>query len=318
MIDFLGIEITFKAVAGLCGLWIVVLGLWISNLRKTNDRVQDINLKINGSNEATKYISQKKTPKTKYGNFYKNNLSKLFKEDTLLSKIAKMLVPNTSDVERKLILVKSDMSVEEFVSIKVLALVVGALFLMCSVLFGLNKIVLIIGILTIFIGLALETQIFGDKIKKRTIQIERDLPNFLDLLYSSCKTGHTITEAIKKVSTKYIGTVADEFNEAMVEFKGNGGDFKEAMENMMERNNIESLTNVLSDILISYEKGDEQIVDTIKEEAEAMREIVNTEIDEQANKKSTSLMLPMMLFFFAPLMLFLLLPLLSQFTSLMV
>lgn len=317
MIDFLGIEITFKAVAGLCGLWIVVLGLWISNLRKTNDRVQDINLKINGSNEATKYISQKKTPKTKYGNFYKNNLSKLFKEDTLLSKIAKMLVPNTSDVERKLILVKSDMSVEEFVSIKVLALVVGTLLSMCSILFGLNKIVLIIGILAIFIGLALENQIFGDKIKKRTIEIERDLPNFLDLLYSSCKTGHTITEAIKKVSTKYIGTVADEFNEAMVEFKGNGGDFKEAMENMMERNNIESLTNVLSDILISYEKGDEQIVDTIKEEAEVMREIVNAEIDEQANKKSTSLMLPMMAFFFFPLMLFLLLPLLSQFTALM-
>ena len=65
MIDFLGIEITFKAVAGLCGLWIVVLGLWISNLRKANDKTQDINLKINGSNEATKYMSQKKTPKTK-------------------------------------------------------------------------------------------------------------------------------------------------------------------------------------------------------------------------------------------------------------
>lgn len=317
MIDFLGIEITFKAVAGLCGLWVVVLGLWLSNLRKANDKTQDINLKINGSNEATKYMSQKKTPKTKYGKFYKNNLSKLFKEDTLLSKIAKMLVPNTSDVERKLNLVKSDMSVEEFVSIKVLALVVGTLLSMCSILFGLNKIVLIIGILAIFIGLALENQIFGDKIKKRTIEIERDLPNFLDLLYSSCKTGHTITEAIKKVSTKYVGTVADEFNEAMVEFKGNGGDFKEAMENMMERNNIESLTNVLSDILISYEKGDEQIVDTIKEEAEAMREIVNAEIDEQANKKSTSLMLPMMVFFFLPLMLFLLLPLLSQFTALM-
>ena len=103
----------------------------------------------------------------------------------------------------------------------------------------------------------------------------------------------------------------------MIDFKSNGGNFKKAMENMIERNDVESLTNVISDILISYEKGDDKIIETLQEEAEAMREIVNADIDEQANKKTTTLMIPMMIAFFLPIMIFLLLPMLSQFMEVM-
>lgn len=315
MVEFLGFKISFTAIAVLASLWGVLVGLFIVSLTRReneNDIIDRLNM-----DDARQYVRKKGGYKTSYGKFYNKNISHLFKEDSLLNKMASALVPNTHDIERKLGLISSDITVEEFISIKVLSLVIGVLMVIIGFIANMNYVVIGIGTLLAIISMGLEEQVYGEKIKKRNIEMERGLPNFLDLLYSACKSGHTVTEGIIKVSSKYNGVVADEFNKAMVEFKGNGGNFKAAMEHLMDRNDIDALSNVVSDILIAYEKGDAQIVDTIKQEAISMREIVNSQSEEQANKKATSLLIPMMVFFFMPLLAFMLIPMSSQFVTMM-
>lgn len=315
MVEFLGFQISFTTVAIWAALWMICLCLWVMSLKNkelNNDVTERLEL-----DDAKKYMMEKKEFKSKYGKFYKKNVKGLFQEGSFFSKIGINLVPNPGIMEKKLEVVGSDLTVEEYVSIKVLSLIGGTLLVAFGVLFNMNTIILGVGAMVLLISFGLEEQLVGAKFKQRKVEIERGLPNFLDLLYSACKTGHTVTEGIKKVSTKYTGVISDEFNLAMINFKSNGGDFKSAMEEMMDRNNSEPLTNVLSDILISYEKGDDQIIETIRQEALSMREIVNAEIEEQANKKATSLLFPMLIFFFMPLLAFILIPLLSQFTALM-
>lgn len=316
MINFLGFEISFTTIAIWATLWGCCVAIWIMSLRKKDYSNNDI-VKRLSLDEGRKFMLNNKKYKGKYGQIYENNISKLFREDSFFDKIGQQLVPNSYDMERKLNLVGSDLTVEEFISIKVLSLIIGLGLILLGVALNSNLVFIGIGALSVIISFGLEEQIVGEKIKKRTILIERGLPNFLDLLYSACKTGHTITEGIMKTSSKYPGLISDEFNRAMIEFKTNGGDFRQALENMMDRNDIESLTNVLSDILISYEKGDNQIIETIKSEGKNMRDIVNAEIEELANKKTTTLIIPMLIFEFVPTMLFVLIPLLSQFTALM-
>ena len=316
MVDFLGVQISFATLSLWISLWGIVVGLFIFNLTRKGKENNNITLRLQ-MDEAKKYKMSQTMSKTRYGKFYQKNLASFFGEDTFLGKISSKLIENPHDLDRKLKLIESDMSVEEFSSIKVMTLISGLIMAISGLLLNLGTVFSIGGVLLIIISFYLEEKLVNEKIKERTISIERGLPNFLDLLYSACKTGHTITEALMKVSTKYTGVISDEFNKTMIEFKSNGGNFPLAINNMADRNNIESLTNVLFDILISYSKGDDKIIETIQQEAETMREIVNAEIDEQANKKSTELMVPMILFLFAPLLAFILLPFLSQFTAIM-
>lgn len=309
MVSLLGFNISFKAIAFLSAVWVVVLGLWIiskiSSKYSTNS-IKDkigINTPINNS-------------KNKYSDFYQQNISNLFHEDSILSKIGKIIVPDSNEVARKLKAADVQMTAEEFVSIKVLLLVVGG----AIGLFGLivnNNMVLVIGILGIVLSFLLDNQIYGDKLKKRKEAMQSDLPNFLDMLYSACRTGHTVPKAIEKVSAKYPGVVSDEFNRAMVECKSNGGNFVEAMESLVARNDMPELTNCVSNIVIAYQKGDGDIVNVVKQEAESIRINSTLKFKEMVGRKQNTLLLPMMVFFLIPIMAMILLPFLSQILAIM-
>lgn len=317
MIEFYGIELSFGAFSFLVALWAVVSLLTMQGIRRGRfQKTNDIKARIT-SDEAEMYLYQKDKRNTFYGRLYEKNISKVFKKGSLLHSIGTSLVPNAAEIERQLRLVGKDITVEEFISLKVIALFSGLFLLITGLGMNMNIVMMVLGGLFLLAGLGLEEQIFGDILKKRNVQLERGLPNFLELLHSACVSGHTITEGIVKVSSKYQGVVADEFNRAMIDFKGNGGDLKKALQVMSERNDNDALTNVISDILIAYEKGDDQIIKTLKSEAEMMRALVSEEIEALANKKSSTLILPMMGFFFIPLMAFILLPLFAQFMVMM-
>lgn len=314
MITIAGFTITYQTLALIAGIWGCAVGLLVLYIRKP--KTQEITNRLQGLEETEKYFIEHYKYKTKYGRFYGKYLKSAFDNpNSIFYKISEELKVNPYELERKLKLVKSDLTVEEYISIKILGLMLGGFITFIGTIKSFT--VLYVGIAVLMFSIFLDKILLDDKLKKREKIIERELPNFLDLLYSACAAGHTITEAIQKVSTKYAGICAEEFNAAMVETKGNGGDFRRAMENMMERNNVEALSNVVSDILISYDKGDEKIIETLKNEAEQMREIVNANIEEIANRKSSTLVIPMIFFSFGPLFAFMLIPLFAQFKAVM-
>lgn len=317
MIYILGFEISYFSFSFLVGLWVVMAVLGFQGIR-AGKFIKKGNIKKRiTTNEVEQYLQEQEERSSRYGQFYSKNLSNHFKDGSILSQIGRNIVPDTYNIKRQLDVVGKDVTVEEFISMKVLSILFGVSFLGTGMIFGMNKFLLGVGALLLLLGLTLEEQLFGEKIKKRNKELERGLPNFLDLLHSASLSGHTITEAIIKVSSKFDGLVATEFNKAMIDFKGNGGDLKEALNNMAERNGNEALSNVIADILIAYEKGDDQIIETLKAEANMMRELVSADADERANRKASSLLLPMMVFFFMPLMAFILLPMFAQFVTMM-
>lgn len=317
MIYILGFELSFTAFSVLVGLWATLSALSIQGLKKYRDSDIDVIKSRITNNEAERYLYDKNKRNTAYGKFYERNLAGAFRRDSLLNKLGRSLVPDTNNIQRQLTVAGKDMTVEEFVSIKVVSILAGIFLLVTGVAMNMQIVIMVLGALSLLAGLALEEQIFGDSLKKRNELMTKGLPNFLELLHSSCSSGHTITESIIKVSSKYPGVVADEFNKAMMDFKGNGGDLKKALSDMSERNGNEALSSVVSNILISYEKGDDQIIETIKQDAENMRAIVSEEVEAEANRKASTLLLPMMGFFFLPLMAFILLPLFAQFMVMM-
>lgn len=306
-------EISTKTIAILSGILVALVAIIIQILKRpAEEKLVD---RFQGNMETSqKFFYEKTTYKTKYGKFYGRYLRDYFRnENGILYKLVQAMKLDPNEIDRKLNLVKSDFTVEEFISIKILAFIIGGIMLVFGLLTSAFA-VLVIGFVLFYLGIAGFDKILIDsKLKRRNKLFERSLPNFLDLLYSACKVGHTITEGIIKVSTKYNGIVADEFKKCMVDMKGNGGNFRNAMEDMANRNNIESLSDVVSDIVIAFEKGDEQIINVLKDEANYMRELVNAEFEETANKKSATLILPMLIFSFAPIFAFILIPLFSQF-----
>lgn len=313
MFELGGLEISYKSISIAIVLWFFCLVVCIYNAKNKDDKnILEERLQSNAGAISGKHSNRSNSVFTRVFN---NTVTPLFEsnQDNIFTKMGHILVPKPELVEKNLKIVDSSISVVEFIAIKVFSLLAGILSLLIGLILNKNIILILVGITGITICLLLDNQIYGDKIKKRNKAITKELPDFLNLLYSSCKAGHTTVEAIQKVSNKFPGVLSDEFKLALIKSKSNGGDLNKAIEGMIERNNNENLISVLSDLLISLEKGNNQIIETFKQEAELMRKETRIRIDKEGNEKSTILIFPMLIFFFAPAIATALIPLLFKF-----
>lgn len=151
--------------------------------------------------------------------------------------------------------------------------------------------------------------------KKRSAEIKDTLPTYLRLLASATSVGLTIEEAIRKVSRKYPCLLSEEFKKVENEAKYSN-DWSQALENMAFKNDIDELHNLISEIKITKEKGT-PITEVLIRHADKIDMESTFTITERARKKSTTMILPIFLFLFAPLLGIILLPmfdtLISQF-----
>lgn len=151
--------------------------------------------------------------------------------------------------------------------------------------------------------------------KKRSAEIKDTLPTYLRLLASATSAGLTIEEAIRKVSRKYPCLLSEEFKKVENEAKYSN-DWSQALENMAFRNDIDELHNLIAEIKITKEKGT-PITDVLIRHADKIDMESTFTITERARKKSTTMILPIFLFLFVPLLGIIMLPmfdtLISQF-----
>lgn len=180
--------------------------------------------------------------------------------------------------------------------------------------FGSNdslKYCILIGVVLFIVFGFLPEQKIKDTIKAKNDAIIHQLPDFIDLLQSTCDSGMVIQEAITEV-TKYVDNeISDEFMRVMAETTTNGGDWKGAMEQMAERNNISELSTLVSDILVSYENGT-SISQTLKEQSRTLREAKNFRMDAKAKAMTVKMLIPMVIFMFLPIMVIMIAPAVLQ------
>lgn len=246
-----------------------------------------------------------------YGPYVRPYLSR---NPDLLQRLSRLLGLNQEQMAAKLVMAGMDKTVtaEEILSMKILATIGFVAFMLMAL--TLDSTFAVLGFLVYIIGAFMPSRLLDQKAAQKREQIEHELPDFLDLLKSVTESGQDLMTAITKVTARMRGPLADEFQKMMIENRTNGGNWKLAMENMAQRNDIESLTGVISDILIAVERGT-PISQVLEKEAVTMRQLRNTRLQEKAKAMTVKLLFPMILFCLFPLLVLMLGPLLMQFMS---
>jgi len=250
---------------------------------------------------------------TRYGKFFNAHLYVHYKSNKpLVEKISKILGFDLEDWRAKIKEASLEKSItsEEMFSMKVLGYAGIFLFGVAGMTLGMNMALLSLGFLSYVAGSMLPQSFVNRKLTAKKTDIEYELPDFLDLLRSVVEGGLSLQDAIEKVSFRMKGVLAEEFKAVVIETK-NGGRWEQAMENMSFRNNVDMLSDSVSDILIAYSKGT-PIAEVLEKEAHVMRQMKNSRIQERTRGLSVKLMLPMAVFDFVPLVVLILGPLMLQ------
>ena len=251
---------------------------------------------------------------TRYGSFHKNYIRpQLEKNPQTKAKLSHLLGVNIDELNSKIKEARLDkvFTAEEVLSMRVLGILGTLVFSIMGISLG-NILLLAISVMPLLVGALLPVSKINGKIKERNEQLESDLPDFLDLLYSVTEAGLVIQDALEKVTVRMRGPLAEAFRGVMIETKTVG--WVTAMANLSFKQDSEPLSDVISDILIAHEKGT-SIKDVLKKDAEIMRKLKNSKSQEQAKSLSIKILIPMAIFGFMPLFALIIAPMMIQLMS---
>lgn len=308
-----------QIVAILAGMWVFLVAYTIV-YQKGRPKVSKLAERLPDSAEAEiqDILNEGRTvSKTRYGQFYDKYMRKRIGNPRTLKKLSELYKFDLDAVDHTIAIsrLQDEYTAEEILSLKVLGTVGLIVFLLIGVAQGLNLTWIAVGFGCYVITGFMPEKMLNRKIQQRKEQIENDLPEFLDLLKSVTGAGLTLPEAISKVISRSQGPLVDEFKQVSIDAAASGGHWRRAMELMALRNDIDSLSDVVSDILISYEKGTAGISEALGHQANMMRTIRNSNITAKANRMGVTLIVPMVIFYMLPIMVLMLGPIILSFIT---
>lgn len=130
---------------------------------------------------------------------------------------------------------------------------------------------------------------------KRSDRIRAALPKALDLLAVSVEAGMTMERSMRPYSQEDDGPLAREFALADREMNGLGFSRSEALQRMAERCGVEDLSLFVGAVCASEDAGS-PIADVLRIQSEAAFERRRQFFEEQGNKLTSKMILPMGLF----------------------
>ncbi len=151
--------------------------------------------------------------------------------------------------------------------------------------------------------------------RKRKKEIEKTLPDVLDLLTVSVEAGLSFDSAVNKLSEKMSGVISEEFGRALHEIRI-GKKRKEALISISKRCNVSDLSIFISSLIQADELGI-GIAKILKVQSEQMREKRRQRAQEQAMKAPVKILFPLVFFIFPTIFVIILGPAIIKFTQLM-
>lgn len=225
-------------------------------------------------------------------------------------RLMKSLGLNLQEFQRQLLRADvTNITPIEFAVLKIIGLF-GFIFLILTtpLIWGFNGVIVSF---IFFLALGFLPSYRLNSIYQRRKEIIRDiLPHYLRLLANATSAGLTIEEAIRRISSKYPCLLSEEFKKAEKEAKYTN-DWKQALENMAFRNDIDELYNLVTEINITKEKGT-PISDVLVRHADKIEMENSLSITEKARKKATTIILPIFVFLFIPVIGLTMLPIFSM------
>lgn len=199
-------------------------------------------------------------------------------------------------------------SLQKVASIWVLSIILGFILALLVVqqtnlLLPQQIIVLLFGI---FFGAVMPFAFLNSKIRERKRELKRQLPEFLDLLCVSVQAGLSFDGAVAKILTRMDGTLTDEFRHMQDDIRF-GMTKQYALTQVGKRCDIEEMY-LFTTSIIQAEKLGSNMSQTLRVQADNMRERHRQYIKAEAMKAPVKMIFPMVLFIFPAVFVVLLFP----------
>jgi len=135
------------------------------------------------------------------------------------------------------------------------------------------------------------------KAKQRLSEIEKTLPDILDLLTVSVEAGLGFDAALLKVAEKQKGVLAEEFLRVLQEIKM-GRPRRETLRDLVRRNKpAEDLSNVIASLVQADQLGI-SVGGVLRNQAIQIRQKQRQRVEEKAQKAPIKMMIPLVFFVF--------------------
>ena len=160
--------------------------------------------------------------------------------------------------------------------------------------------------LAVCCGLMLPLSMLNARVARRQREIQRGLPDTLDLLLVSVEAGLGFDMALKRVAEQAPGTLSTEIARALEEMRL-GKTREEALRGIVRRTGVPDLSSFISAVIQSEQLGT-NIAGTLRIQAGSMRQKRRQRAEEAAMKAPIKMLFPLVLFIFPTLFVVLLGP----------
>jgi len=203
-----------------------------------------------------------------------------------------------------------DMSPGEYVILRVLTLVVipMGVVILCGGL-GTGK-ALLFALVAVGFGWIVPEIMMQSKAKQRGQEIQKALPDALDLLTVSVEAGLGIDAALVRVVERRKGPLSDEFGIVLKEMRV-GTSRREALKQLSERVRVDDITSFVSAIIQTDQLG-VGIGNILRIQADQSRAKRRQRVEESAMKAPIKMLFPLVFFIFPTLFVVLLGPAVIQ------
>ena len=174
-----------------------------------------------------------------------------------------------------------------------------------------NVFFFVLGIFFFSFFIVYDQKKLDSKAEEKKIQIENELPRFLDLLKPELEIGMPIETAIYIICQKFDSLLSEELLLSLQEMRLGVSGWNQAIENVAAKYDVETLSDFAMDVSTSYRKGI-PVVYSVSRKTEEIRKVHKLAIKDRATKANTTILIPTMLFQFLPMIGALMFPMLLQ------
>ena len=290
-----------------CFVFLVVLVLYefvISPRKKIEERLEEIK-KINGVDYEEEDELEEPFYQRVFLPFYRN-----------IGQALSRLTPQgiKFGLERKIVYAGSPWNIN-FNSLIALQCLLAAVLALCAFAFswmlqmekGMAVLLVILGA---FVGGAIPVSLINARAAKRQKDIQKALPDVLDLLLVSVEAGLGFDMALKRVTEQATGELSKEITRALEEIRM-GKSREEALRGIVRRTGVEDLSTFITSIIQAEQLGT-NIASTLRVQAATMRQKRRQRIEQQAMKAPVKMLFPLVFFIFPAIFVVLLGPAVIQ------
>lgn len=195
----------------------------------------------------------------------------------------------------------SNIGPTEFMGLRVVTAVLlgGSFFFLFAVSGGLNGMMVLLPFAVAGIGYMLPNAWLSRHIKERKDEVQKALPDAIDLLSISVESGLGFDPALARVANKWDNALTDEFRRMLGEMRM-GKSRRLAMRELADRVNVDDL-NVFVSSLVQADQLGVSIAQVLKVQSKQMRIRRRQRAEEKAQKAPIKMLFPMVFLIFPAL-----------------